>query len=176
LQEALRPQPVMASVQSGEGRAATQPKAGERPSAKVLPSSQSIECTAFEYAEAVWEGHFLFWNVVSMPIGWVWLVWAEDMGWFAASVVIMVAWVLGCLLLVFAHRIGVAGRAQRLARRREALTRRALAGSRKHPRRRSERGARCRSRACRKGPTPTRLFRLAGSAVAGPLDRLGLGR
>jgi xanthosine utilization system XapX-like protein len=100
LQEALRPQPVMASVQRGEARAATQPNAGERPSAKVLPASQSMECTAFEYAEAVWEGHFLFWNVVSMLTGWVWLVWAEDMGGLAAGVVEGVLWALGSLLLV----------------------------------------------------------------------------
>jgi hypothetical protein len=107
LQEALRPQPVMASVQSGEGRAATQPKAGERPSAKVLPFPQPIECSAFEYAEAVWEGHFLFWNVLIMLIGWAWLVWAEGMGWLAAGVVEGVLWALGYLLLVLPIALGL---------------------------------------------------------------------
>jgi hypothetical protein len=40
-------------------------------------------------------------------IGWVWLVWVEGMGWFAAGVVMVVLWVLGYLLLVLPIALGL---------------------------------------------------------------------
>ncbi len=109
LAEALRPQSAQATAPSGQ--ALVQPEAraaATRPTAKILPFPQPIECGVFEYAEAVWKNHFIFWYVAGFLVGWLWLAWGDSLlGWLAAGFVMFVLWLLGSLVLILPLGFGL---------------------------------------------------------------------
>ena len=71
-----------------------------KPAAKILPFPQPVECGVFEYAEAVWKSHFIFWYVAGFLGGWLWLASSDELGWLGAGFVMFVLWLLGSLVLI----------------------------------------------------------------------------